>query len=186
MHLSAIPRRRPVPPFANHTPKAFEFQKAGKLHQSSAMFGPTGMAVPVMLPAPSAKPANTDVLESGRSSTGDSVSYASSRADIKSHGETRPLSSEVKLSEENRSPFVDKMMTQTNLLVLPPSNPSYQMAYFFKTTGPVKQPPVKEPRSRRISSAMRIFKNSSRRPSESTTVAHLRFVKPRDIRTLSR
>jgi hypothetical protein len=185
MHLSAIPRRRPVPPFANHTPKAFEFQKAGKLHQSSAMFGPTGMAVPVMLPAPSAKPANTDVLGSERSSTGDSVSYASSRADVKSHGETRPLS-EIDPIEENRSPFVDKMMTQTNLLVLPPSNPSYQMAYFLKTTGPVKEPPVKVPRSRRISSAMRIFNASSRRPSESKTVAHLRFVKSKDTRILGR
>jgi hypothetical protein len=181
MHLSAIPRRRPVPPFANHTPKAFEFQRAGKSFQSSAMFGPTGMVVPVMLPAPTVKPANTDVLQSERGSTGDSVSYASSQADVKSYGEARPVSSGADSSEEIRSPFVDKMMTQTNLLVLPPSNPSYQMAYFLKTTGPVKEPPVKETRSKRISSAMRIFKNTSRRPSEPTTAAHLRFVNSQDI-----
>jgi len=181
MHLSAIPRRRPVPPFTNHTPKAFEFQKAGKSHQSSAMFGPTGMVVPVMLPAPSAKPAKSNVPESERSSTGNSISHASSQADIKSCGETRPTSSEIGPDEETRSPFVDKMMTQTNLLVLPPSNPSYQMAYFLKTTGPVKDPPTKATRTGRISSAMRIFKNSSRRPSESTTAAHLRFVELKDM-----
>lgn len=184
MHLSAIPRRRPVPPFINHTPKAYEFHKAGKLHQSSAMFGPTGMVVPVMLPAPSAKPVKPDVPESERSSTGDSVSHASSQADAQSSGGTRPTSSEVDHNEEARSPFVDKMMTQTNLLVLPPSNPSYQMAYFLKTTGPVKEPPVRAPKSKRISSAMRIFKNSSRRPSESTTAAHMRFVKPEHIQIL--
>jgi hypothetical protein len=180
MHLSAIPRRRPVPPFANHTPKAFEFQKVGKSLESSTMFGPTGMVVPVMLPAPTAKPVNTDVLQCERSSTGDSVSYASSRADVKSYGDARPMSSDVNTSEEIRSPFVDKMMTQTNLLVLPPSNPSYQMAYFLKTTGPVKDPPVRKTGSKRISSAMRIFKSTSRRPSESTTAAHLRFVKLKD------
>ncbi|THW22586.1 hypothetical protein D6D24_01060 [Aureobasidium pullulans] len=179
MHISAIPRRRPVPPFANHTPRAFEFQKTGKLHQTSAMFGPTGMAVPVMLPAgpaPSAKPAKPDVSASERSSTGGSVSYASSRADVKSQDESRPTSSELVAGEDSRNPFVDRMMTQTNLLVLPPSNPSYQMAYFLKTTGPVKEPPVKGARSKRISSAMRIFKGSSRRPSESLTAAHMRFV----------
>ncbi|TIA55162.1 hypothetical protein D6C79_00617 [Aureobasidium pullulans] len=179
MHISAIPRRRPVPPFANHTPRAFEFQKTGKLHQTSAMFGPTGMAVPVMLPAgpaPSAKPAKPDVSASERSSTGGSVSYASSRADVKSQDESRPTSSELVAGEDSRNPFVDRMMTQTNLLVLPPSNPSYQMAYFLKTTGPVEEPPVKGARSKRISSAMRIFKGSSRRPSESLTAAHMRFV----------
>ncbi|THZ84796.1 hypothetical protein D6C88_05710 [Aureobasidium pullulans] len=178
MHISAIPRRRPVPPFANHTPRAFEFQKTGKLHQTSAMFGPTGMAVPVMLPAgpaPSAKPAKPDVSASERSSTGGSVSYASSRADVKSQDESRPTSSELVAGEDSRNPFVDRMMTQTNLLVLPPSNPSYQMAYFLKTTGPVKEPPVKGARSKRISSAMRIFKGSSRRPSESLTAAHMRL-----------
>ncbi|THZ59497.1 hypothetical protein D6C86_05700 [Aureobasidium pullulans] len=170
---------KPVPPFANHTPRAFEFQKTGKLHQTSAMFGPTGMAVPVMLPAgpaPSAKPAKPDVSASERSSTGGSVSYASSRADVKSQDESRPTSSELVAGEDSRNPFVDRMMTQTNLLVLPPSNPSYQMAYFLKTTGPVKEPPVKGARSKRISSAMRIFKGSSRRPSESLTAAHMRFV----------
>ncbi|KAG9693201.1 hypothetical protein KCU69_g9192, partial [Aureobasidium melanogenum] len=175
MHLSAISRRRPVPPFANHTPRAFEFQEVGHLHQSSAMFGPTGMAIPVMLPASSAKPANPDVSASERSSMGDGVSYASSRADVKSQGETRPSSSEVGPGEESRNPFVDRMMTQTNLLVLPSSNPSFQMAYFLKTTGPVKDPPTKEAKPRRISSAMRIFKNSSRRPSGSTTAAHMRL-----------
>ncbi|THX79274.1 hypothetical protein D6D04_05285 [Aureobasidium pullulans] len=178
MHISAIPRRRPVPPFANHTPRAFEFQKTGKLHQTSAMFGPTGMAVPVMLPAgpaPSAKPAKPDVSASERSSTGGSVSYASSRADVRSQDESRPTSSELVAGEDSRNPFVDRMMTQTNLLVLPPSNPSYQMAYFLKTTGPVKEPPVKGARSKRISSAMRIFKGSSRRPSESLTAAHMRL-----------
>ncbi|TIA39199.1 hypothetical protein D6C78_03452 [Aureobasidium pullulans] len=170
---------KPVPPFANHTPRAFEFQKTGKLHQTSAMFGPTGMAVPVMLPAgpaPSAKPAKPDVSASERSSTGGSVSYASSRADVRSQDESRPTSSELVAGEDSRNPFVDRMMTQTNLLVLPPSNPSYQMAYFLKTTGPVKEPPVKGARSKRISSAMRIFKGSSRRPSESLTAAHMRFV----------
>ncbi|THW04552.1 hypothetical protein D6D26_02699 [Aureobasidium pullulans] len=49
------------------------------------------------------------------------------------------------------------------------------MAYFLKTTGPVKEPPVKGARSKRISSAMRIFKGSSRRPSESLTAAHMRL-----------
>ncbi|CAD0098913.1 unnamed protein product [Aureobasidium mustum] len=175
MHLSAISRRRPVPPFANHTPRAFEFQKVGNLHQSSAMFGPTGMAVPVMLPASSAKPLNPDVPASEGSSTGDGVSYASSRADVKSQDTTRPSSSEIGPDEESRNPFVDRMMTQTNLLVLPPSNPSYQMAYFLKTTGPVKEPPPKEAKSKRISSAMRIFKSSSRHPSNSTTAAHMRL-----------
>ncbi|KAG9549795.1 hypothetical protein KCU79_g14199, partial [Aureobasidium melanogenum] len=139
------------------------------------MFGPTGMAVPVMLPASSAKPANPDVSASEGSSMGDGVSYASSQADVKSQGETRPSSSEVGPGEESRNPFVDRMMTQTNLLVLPPSNPSYQMAYFLKTTGPVKDPPTKEAKPKRISSAMRIFKNSSRRPSDSTTAAHMRL-----------
>lgn len=108
---------------------------------------------------------------------GDGVSYASSRADVKSQAETRPSSSEIGPGEESRNPFVDEMMTQTNLLVLPPSNPSYQMAYFLKTTGPVKDPPPKQTKPKRISSAMRIFKNSSRRPSNSTTAAHMRFVK---------
>ncbi|KAG9762279.1 hypothetical protein KCU73_g1991, partial [Aureobasidium melanogenum] len=49
------------------------------------------------------------------------------------------------------------------------------MAYFLKTTGPVKGPPTKEAKPKRISSAMRIFKNSSRRPSDSTTAAHMRL-----------
>lgn len=106
---------------------------------------------------------------------GDGVSYASSRADVKSQAETRPSSSEIGPGEESRNPFVDEMMTQTNLLVLPPSNPSYQMAYFLKTTGPVKDPPPKQTKPKRISSAMRIFKNSSRRPSNSTTAAHMRL-----------
>ncbi|KAI4718528.1 hypothetical protein E4T48_05210 [Aureobasidium sp. EXF-10727] len=175
MHLSAISRRRPVPPFANHTPRAFEFQKVGSLHQSSAMFGPTGMAVPVMLPASSAKPAIPDVPASERSSTGDSLSHVSSRTDVKSQRETRPTFSEVGPGEDSRDPFVDKMMTQTNLLVLPPSNPSYQMAYFLKTTGPAQDPPAKEARSKRISSAMRIFKPSGRRPSDSAMAAHMKL-----------
>lgn len=148
------------------------------------MFGPTGMVVPVMLPAPSAKLPKPDVPESERSSTGDSISHASSQADAQTSGETRPTSSEIDHNEEARTPFVDKMMTQTNLLVLPPSNPSYQMAYFLKTTGPVKEPSARQPKSKRISSAMRIFKNRSRRPSESTTAAHMRFVKAEYIQTL--
>ncbi|KAG9762668.1 hypothetical protein KCU95_g19188, partial [Aureobasidium melanogenum] len=139
------------------------------------MFGPTGMAVPVMLPASSAKPANPDVSASEGSSMGNGVSYASSRADSKSQGDTRPSSSEVGPGEQSSNPFVDRMMTQTNLLVLPPSNPSYQMAYFLKTTGPVKDPPTKGAKPKRISSAMRIFRNSSRRPSDPTTAAHMRL-----------
>ncbi|KAK6001061.1 hypothetical protein QM012_003144 [Aureobasidium pullulans] len=175
MHLSAVSRRRPVPPFANHTPRAFEFQKVGKLHQSSAMFGPTGMAVPVMLPASSVKSANLDESVSGGSSTGNGVRSASSRADVKSQDEASPSSSEIDPVEGSRNPFVDRMMTQTNLLVLPPSNPSYQMAYFLKTTGPATDPPPKEVKSKRVSSAMRIFKNSSKRPSDSTSAAHMRL-----------
>ncbi|KAG9893468.1 hypothetical protein KCU94_g12886, partial [Aureobasidium melanogenum] len=139
------------------------------------MFGPTGMAVPVMLPASSAKPANPDVSASEGSSMGNGVSYASSRADSKSQGDTRPSSSEVGPGEQSSNPLVDRMMTQTNLLVLPPSNPSYQMAYFLKTTGPVKDPPTKGAKPKRISSAMRIFRNSSRRPSDPTTAAHMRL-----------
>ncbi|KAI5246769.1 hypothetical protein E4T42_06195 [Aureobasidium subglaciale] len=175
MHLSAIPRRRPVPPFINHTPRAFGLQKLGQSHQFSVMFGPTGMAVPVLLPALPAKPARPDVAASGRSSTGGSLSYASSQADVKIQKDALPASSETASAEDNRSPFVDRMMTQTNLLVLPPSNPSYQMAYFLKTTGPVKEPLAKKARSKRISSAMRIFKTSNNRPSESLTAAHMRL-----------
>jgi hypothetical protein len=137
-----------------------------------------------MLPAPSAKLVKPDAPGSERSSTGDSISHASLQADDKPYGKTRPTSCTVDYNEEIKSPFIDKMMTQTNLLVLPPSNPSYQMAYFLKTTGPVKDPPARAPKSRRMSSAMRIFKGSSRRPSELTTAAHMRFVKTQDIRTL--
>ncbi|KAG9623528.1 hypothetical protein KCU64_g20249, partial [Aureobasidium melanogenum] len=49
------------------------------------------------------------------------------------------------------------------------------MAYFLKTTGPVKDPPTKGAKPKRISSAMRIFRNSSRRPSDPTTAAHMRL-----------
>lgn len=138
------------------------------------MFGPTGMAVPAMLSAPSS--ANNKSHASDRSSTIGSISDASSRADVKSQDTSRPASSDIAVDQDGRNPFVDRMMTQTNLLVLPPSNPSYQMAYFLKTTGPAKEPPVKGAKSKSISSAMRIFKPSSRRPPESLTAAHKRCV----------
>lgn len=141
------------------------------------MFGPTGLAVPVMLPpATSAGPEKPDLSASDRSGMGGSASCASSRAEVKSQDDSRPTSYEFVLGEDSKNPFVDKMMTQTNLLVLPPSNPSYQMAYFLKTTGPVKEPPKKDAKTKRISSAMRIFKNSNRRPSDPLTTAHKRFV----------
>jgi hypothetical protein len=185
MHRSAAaPRRRPVAPFTNHTPRAHEFQKTGSPRQCPAMFGPTGMVVPMMLPpaTSSSNSAPPKVPASEKSSTGGSAaSYASSQAEVKSQeDDSRQTSSELTVSEgDGKSPFVDKMMTQTNLLVLPPSNPSYQMAYFLKTTGPVKEPTVKSARSKRISSAMRMFKNSSssRYPTKSLASAHMRLVK---------
>lgn len=134
-----------------------------------------------MLPASSVKTTNPDISASEGNSTGDGGSCTSSRADVKSQQGTRPSSSEVDPGEGSRNPFVDRMMTQTNLLVLPPSNPSYQMAHFLKTTGPVKDPSPKEAKPKRMSSAMRLFKNNSRRPSDSMTAAHKRFVKREDI-----
>jgi len=113
---------------------------------------------------------------SGTSSSVEPNSLTSSRADAQSQGgrESRPSSSELSAQAHNRKPFLDKMMTQTNLLVLPPSNPSYQMAYFLKTTGPVEEAP-KATRHRRISSAMRLFRTNNRRPSESLAAAHQRL-----------
>lgn len=179
MHPPGAPHRRPAHQFSNHTPRPFEVQGHSTQRPLPVMFGTTGMVVsPGPVPHAAQDVSREPTCDSTTSE--DSIvlgSLMSSQQKTQSQDESRTTSSGLSVAStqaHSREPFLDKMMTQTNLLVLPPSNPSYQMAYFLKTTGPVAE--EKPGKGKRLSSAMRLFRSSTRRPSESLTAAHRRYV----------
>lgn len=181
MHLPASPRRRLVPPFANHTPRPFELQK-NTTCPTSAMFGPTGMALGSVLIQQPSQPqtkALDNIDNTSGCSTGDSANHdtstSSQRVDSHNDDASRPTSPKLSTGNRERNAYIDEMMTQTNLLVLPPSNPSYQMAYFLKTTGPSKEPMRKTSKPNRISSAMRMLKPGKCKIPEALATAHQRY-----------
>lgn len=198
MHASGTPRRKGAHRFSNHTPRPHEVQDPGHSRPFSAMFGPTGMAVgPVLVPltaptisetpipakAQSRRPADDTSSSDKQLIHRGSLMALSQREDAittssQQESASRLLSSGLAVAQQqacsHEEPFLDKMMTQTNLLVLPPSNPSYQMAYFLKTTGPSPEP-LHKPRGKRISSAMRLFRSNNRRHSANLTAAHQRY-----------
>lgn len=143
------------------------------------MFGPMGM---VVSPDPALHAAQTRIEDPniGDSSNTEQCSLdpslVHSQKHSKSPDDSLATSSQRSAQEYTRDGFLDTMMTQTNLLVLPPSNPSYQMAYFLKTTGPVGEPPAKPTKGKRITSAMRLFKSGHKRSSDRLTAAQQRLV----------
>lgn len=184
MHLSGVPRRRSVAPFSNHTPRPFEVQGSGAARPSSKMFGPAGITADpasVRTPAQQVSSAQTaSVTSSSAPSSGrwsDLIDVHKDTAAALRDGSPPSDLSGSPIHAPGQEPFLDKMMTQTNLLILPPSNPSYQMAYFLKTTGPVEGKATKPMKPKRISSAMRLFKqNSHRHPPEGLAAAHNKYV----------
>lgn len=147
------------------------------------MLGPTGMVlgpipVPIAAETKSVAPGTDSSVtqQDLHSDNGLVSSSVAAQKDSKVQQESRPTSSLLAAQVTNREPFLDKMMTQTNLLILPPSNPSYQMAYFLKTTGPMGERAIKPGKGKRLSSAMRLFKPNSKRLPDSLSAAHQRFV----------
>lgn len=178
MHLPASPRRRVAPPFANHTPRPFELHQSPPQH-TSAMFGPTGMALgPVLIQHPPQPLSTSHESNNSVSSTSDSAqqdgSTSSRRDGSQNERVSCPTSPETSASPRESNAFIDDMMTQTNLLVLPQSNPSYQMAYFLKTTGPSEEPSRRSARPNMISSAMRMLKPGKCKLPEALATAHQR------------
>lgn len=179
MHPPGAPRRRTAHQFSNHTPRPFEVQGPGTQRPLPVMFGSTGLMVsPSSVPHAAQDVSRESTCDSNTSEDGIVLgSLMSSHQNTQSQDESCTTSSGFSVAStqaHSREPFLDKMMTQTNLLVLPLSNPSYQMAYFLKTTGPVAE--RKPGKGRRLSSAMRLFRSSTRRPSENLTAAHKRYV----------
>lgn len=178
MHLPGVPCRRPTHLFTNHTLRLYEVQDSETLRSPPpAMFGPTGMLVgPDLVPRVAQTKSEAPACKSSLVEDRPCQASVDSEKCAQSQDESSPTSSELSAQAAPRVPFLDDMMTQTNMLVLPPSNPSYQMAYFLKTTGPVAELPSKPARGKRISLAMRLFKSSNRRPSENLSTAQKRCV----------
>lgn len=199
MHASVVPRRRASHHrFSNHTPRLHEVRDlSSRSRLISTMIGPTSVAGPMMEPlaahveCENPRLSNNEPITLAGGNDG-SISLqeqapvantASSAATSQQISAVPPLATSLPPQQLHnigrQEPFIDEMMTQTNLLVLPPSNPSYQMAYFLKTTGPSGEPAPKS-KHKRISSAMRLFRSgTTRRPSDNLTTAHQRCV-PRD------
>lgn len=180
MHLAGAGRHRlPGPPGykpANHTPRAFEVQALSHYEQQPhpTMFCPTGMAVgPVYLSSSTSQPPHQSKYASPREALSDNTcpNHPTEPMRIAEASLTTPTSSPDGKLERVEG---DKMMTQTNLLVLPSSNPSYQMAYFLKTTGPSPEPPSKANKTGRVSSmprnAFRLFRSKDRKQSKQQTL----------------
>ncbi|PNS14780.1 hypothetical protein CAC42_2009 [Sphaceloma murrayae] len=134
-------------------------------------FGPTGMAVdPVILPAPASK--HTHPASKRRS---DPFSDHSSEQASLWSGSGDPFIDELQAKRRlttisaDDEDLVRDMNTSTSLLVLPAKNPSYQLAYFLKTTGPPLPPPEKAKRHQRTTSMPKgfwRFKTKDKRSAE--------------------
>lgn len=190
MHLSATRRCRPVPSFTNHTPRLFEVPGAEEdepLQSPPAMFGPMGMAVGSVVlpsatePSPTSHPLSS-VSKANETNHTNNSSHKNSSVDAShianAHEILRTDSITVSVSESTAAVTNDNMMTGTNLLVLPRANPSYDMAFFLKTTGPAQpRSPNKGGSPKRMASVpkspLRFLKR--RRPSENLTRTHERY-----------
>ena len=169
--------------FSNHTPRAFEVRAARRHQADSIMFGPTGMAVgPFITPTVGTTYAPRRTKSTSKPNTDSHTKSIDTAAErVRSDSVVAPAPLEIPRSPDIPTTEPDnKMMTQTNLLVLPSSNPSYQMAYFLKTTGPLAENQAQEIKAKRVSSmpksALRMFKSKDRRSSKSLAIAHQRFV----------
>ncbi|KAL1311229.1 hypothetical protein AAFC00_001419 [Neodothiora populina] len=179
MHASGAPRRRTDHRFSNHTPRQHEVQQnPARSGRSSAMLNPTGMTV-----SPNAVPSIANPIREhpvaeevgpGKLKRGHTGSLQGRDVKPAPKQDVQPTLHDIPAEVSSQGPFLDEMMTQTNLLVLPPSNPSYKMAVFLKSTGPLEAT-SKRSRGKKIVSAMRFFKSNSRGPSEKLAAAHLRL-----------
>jgi len=78
------------------------------------------------------------------------------------------------LSDDKR--HNEKLMTRTTLLALPTNNPSYEMAKFLRSTGPIDEETQKPTRvSTAPRTSLRFFKSKDKHNTESLSTAHQRY-----------
>jgi len=179
MHSAAGRRPRPVPPLTNHTPRRFEVRQAANLQLSQTLFASTQSTwCPIAL-APVTEDPQTiehDLFIGGTNCGG----QGNPTYDQHDNSEEPPIMPETFrlspiLSEDFRDDS-DKMMTRTNLLVLPPTNPSYHMSYFLRTTGPMADEPDKSISSKKAPSGrLRLFRGRNKESPRPLATAHERY-----------
>ena len=178
-------RRHPIPAFVNHTPR-FE-----RLEPSSAqpeMTGPIDMAlgagrlytnaimgqVPSAIERENARKASSTILRE------DSIHVE------ESENVSRPDSWSMHYDCTDQAPYSDRQddetMTQASLLHIPSENPSHELAFFLRTTGPTaphRRPskiedsprPTRGPRN-----AFRFLRAKQRQAAIRSATAHDRYV----------
>jgi len=124
------------PRFVDHTPRHFDITVLSPSHPPE-MFGPAGMALPsVMGQLPSA----TEVESVRKPSTTSTTIVREYSIHVEEEGVSRPDSWSMHYDSTDQAPYAvpedDKMMTSTNILHVPKENPSHDLAFFLRTTGP--------------------------------------------------
>lgn len=190
MHLSGLHRRHPAPSFVDHTPREFEITSLSP-SQSPEMFASASMAVgagplftnAIMGQTPSA--AEREELRKASSTIlrEDSIRIEEEPADF-----SRPDSWSMHCVYTNQAPYSmckdDDMMTATSHLHLPKENPSADLAFFLRTTGPAaphrRPSKIEHPRKAVAApkKALSLLRIRQRRPNASAGKAHDRSVKP--------
>lgn len=136
------------------------------------MFGPTGMALgPFVLPssvAPELDGTYHDSESKPANAAQDSGDFLRPR--VEALEQFSPTLLEVPADP----PHVDKAMKQADLHILPPSNASYQMAYFLQTTGPPSEAEAKDEKPQRVhskpkTSSFRYLKSRAKQASQLST-----------------
>lgn len=182
--------------FANFTQR-LQITPLNLSHFGPEMLGPTTMAIgagplytnAVMGQAPSATERENARKASSTILRRDCIHIE------ESENFSRPESWSMHFDCTNQAPYStkedDEMMTQTSLLHLPPENPSHDLAFFLRTTGPTAphRRPSKLERPQRAASgpknAFRFPKIRQRRLNTPVATAHERFVTFDALPTLS-
>lgn len=173
-----------VAPFSNHTPRLFEVQAAHKSITGPTMTNPDETATESGIHCLSAQ--HHPAIARKDLSTFHVVQLEDEKCYLRPSENCTSLFS-LPANSLQQSPIPldkdsdDEKMTHTNLFALPPSNPSYQMSYFLRTTGPaenVHANPGQSKRSVHISrTALRFFGFKEKTSSEPLAVAHDKYVK---------
>jgi len=171
MQASGLQRRQPL--FVNRTPRDFDITALGPPPSPNTMLGPTGMALaPVIMgQLPSAVAVETESVRKPSTTILREDSIL-----IEAEGVSRPDSWSMHYDRTDQAPYAEstddnKMMTSTNLLHIPRDNPSHDLAFFLRTTGPLaphrKPSKVEHPR-RAVTApqkALRFFRVGRQRSS---------------------
>lgn len=183
MQQTAVRPHYCIPLFSDGTQRDFELQSTLTSQVCHSMFGPTGMAVgPFVMPTSVVPGPDHKIhdLQSKRAEKAQALADSdNSMKDpaLTAHAQEHFSPTSLQLSDEQIP--TDGAMTHIDLRILPPSNASYQMAYFLKTTGPPADSSTKSEKPKRKPSTPRgpfsFFKSKEKRAAKPQVEAHDKY-----------